>query len=49
VNVDTVIVNAADITHVEALSKVNMLRYFKVDRGSAVGRLLLYYSGNFII
>jgi hypothetical protein len=45
---DTVIVDAADITHVESLSKVYTLRYFKVDQGRAVARPLPYYSDNFI-
>jgi len=42
VKIETVIVNAADITRVQSLSKVYMLRYFKVDRGNLVGRPLPY-------
>jgi hypothetical protein len=33
----------------ESLSKVYMLRYVKVDRGSAVSKPLPYYSDNLII
>ena len=49
VKMERVNLNVPDITHVQSLSKVYMLRYFKVDQGSAVGRPLPYYSDNFII